>query len=259
MNAEEPKELDLSKYRTDEVVDKISGVLGLVSALKITFGVVLLVVIGTILLPSAIFNSFREYPVNYIWSFCGAVVGVMASVIILPGILLSRILGGLVTTLELLVDILEITLDDINELNSGSVVLPSARQLVQTGYRDIILPIIEDELKSYLPWFATPLIWIYDLIIGKFIRVAINYIPLDLMYNKVENFQIEAEFENHILSVSEQSGRITTGLMIFRNTLSKVKFTMVFILILPCYISSLGLIAVSISVIYFLNKILWYS
>jgi len=256
MSQQSLREIDLSKYATKEVTNEV---LELIRIFEILKKIILSVVIGvvfTVLIPYLLFPSFREQSFIEVWLPWSGVTGLIAGIIIAPAHFCSRLIKSLTGILQLLANTLKIVVVDMKSVESGELVLPSAGQLLQAGTRDIIFPIVEDAIEDVVPWFATPLIWIYKMGLGRMIKFGVARIPFEKFQDEHHNALAEAEFQRSAENIARHSEDISQGLTAFQNSLSKIGRGLIILVTIPSYILSLVTILVSCSIFIFIHE-LW--
>lgn len=168
-------QFDLSKYRTDELVDQlvelvsVPGAVRKVVATAALVGVLAVVACGLI-------RSYSQLSLLP-WLAVSA-YALVASVVIggLLGILrvLRSALGNIQSLLMQALHITRRAADDYQQVSSGTRKLPTGEELFEQVHSRVLMPAVERAVSKVFGRLASPLLWAYRRTIGSAVSLVIK-------------------------------------------------------------------------------------
>ena len=162
------KKFDFSKYRSREIVDKLSEVLNIrgsfvnvirtASCLEFTLLVVFVVV--CVLIADLAFLEMALLSVLIL--LVGIVLGVTLGLLRVVHQSLANIEG----VMAILLDSSKLAALDFAAMRSGDVEIPSGKEIVTGMYEQVIMPSIEEVVSEGFGFLGTPILWMYRKTIG---------------------------------------------------------------------------------------------
>lgn len=167
--------LDLSRYRTGGLVGNLVELISVPHALR-------RVVVVTLYLTTAVCFAIGVIFYQATLSGIGWLVLCAYSLIagfglgILLGFLrvLSRALVSIEELLKITLKITESAADDYANLQSGATRMPSAGELVEQVYEEVLLPTMEEAVSEAFGFIGRPILWLYRRSIGAAVRYVIK-------------------------------------------------------------------------------------
>ena len=170
-----PAALDLSRYRTSELVGILVDLVGVPHAIR-------RVVLVTVVLGAAFCATtgtvFYQATLSRIgWLvLCAYSLAAGFGLGMILGFLrvLSRALASIEGLLKLTLTITENAADDFARLQSGAARMPSAGVLVEQVHEDVLVPTLEVAISRAFGSLSRPLLWLYPRSIGVAVRFLIK-------------------------------------------------------------------------------------
>lgn len=169
--------VDLTRYRTPELFDRVMNLVDLPGTLRKWFiwlaAMVVTLLAGTwlvfadlvstpLLVGLLLWAAIGGFLVANFLCLCHTIDGALSDV------------GGLV---EVTLDTVRAAAADLGQARSGQ--FPSASELVRASYRDVTLPILEKVIAERVWIVGKPLLWVYRRSLGKLIGLAIDRLPVE--------------------------------------------------------------------------------
>ncbi len=236
--------IDFAKYRSDEL---LNAVLDLVDIRGIYVNAIVKILLGALLL-GAIGGLAFWFRVQTIWvwipvvAFCVFAGGFAGGIFGIAEVI-RKSLDNMLQVVGLMLEVTKTIARDVASVSDGETEMPTARELVNGVYTEVMLPMVEQAVAEKLGCLGTPVLFLYRLTLGRVMKFVIKVMPdraVEMLEdgNSVEDTggQIMsrlkgiAAYEDRITSVLEWTQEKVKGLGGgFRN------FVM-----LPCYILVAG-------------------
>lgn len=170
-----PAKLDLARYRTSGLVGNLVELISVPHALRRVIVVMLylgVAVCGTVAL---VFIRAELSGIGWL-ILCGYSLIAGFGLGILLGFLrvLSRALVSIEELLKIALKITENAADDCANLQSGSSRMPSAGELVEQVYEDVLVPTMEEAVSEAFGFIGRPILWLYRRSIGAAVCYVIK-------------------------------------------------------------------------------------
>lgn len=170
-----PAELDLSRYRSTELVENLtelicvprSLVLVLLTATVVGFLVV--VTCGLVFYLSQV-TAMRALVGCAYALFAGMVLGFLLGLLRIA----SSALKNIETILRLLLETVRDVAADYQRYSSGAAVMPPAHELVERVYEGVLLPAIEEVVEGVFGILARPVLACYRWTIGGAVKTVLK-------------------------------------------------------------------------------------
>lgn len=228
------QKLDLSKYKTPELVDRIVEVINLPSSLASVLIWALCLALGMALF-------------CYLISFGGLSIGWIVG-LVLFGVLTGGVSGlilGLVRlanrTLENINQVLNIVLDtalmaskDYQGVESGTTTMPTASELSIASYEQVVLPSIEQAALSAFGFLAKPFIWAYKISLNRAVKFMLGKIAY--FEKKSVTDQKNEKLKTVLQKASKYNERIQKTLSPVRNFVDSIGKKFRFVIAIPMYL-----------------------
>lgn len=172
MGSSDPDKLDLTAYRTDELVSSFASLISIPTALRTLLATVALSVVAA-LLTMAVFLASRGAASSVTWTggllyalFAGVILGIGGGLlrVMYRSITSSREILGLVTGMSRRIA------SDQAALRAGARQLPDPADLMRQVYQGILVPTVEKTARKTLGFLAPPLIAVLRTVIGPAVR-----------------------------------------------------------------------------------------
>ena len=166
--------IDLTKYRTDELIETTIELVGLPRALAelCKQAAIWFVAFMGVLMLLVIF--FDGQPILSVKGMGLIIYGLAAAIItgIWFGVvrLTYGLLNNLGRLLQQILDIVKWAAADVASLRTGEQKLPTAVELTRAVYEQVILPVIETAVAQNFGILGKPLLWGYRATIGRAVR-----------------------------------------------------------------------------------------
>lgn len=174
MKPDSPK-LDLSKYKTTELVKQLSEILGLGTAL---IGVFLITALSVVVFGGGFYWLLKDH-LDQEWLIGVSCWGVFMGLIVGFNLGIARIINrglkSLASVLKLLLNMVELAANDFEDFQSGKQ-RPTVAELTAAMHSQVIEPCLMVAIKEALGIFAKPVIWFYTSSFGKAVRVITDKI-----------------------------------------------------------------------------------
>ncbi len=171
--------IDLSSYRTSEFVDRVVELLSLPSAVQRILKSGAYGLIAAITLAFLFLAATNKFSIG--WAIFFGAYAIPAGII---GGLASGIASFIHRSLEHMVKLVDLLFEntkkisaDLRSVSDGEKSLPSARDLVNETYNQILLQTIKEVLNKNFGLFGSPIFFVYRLTLNQFVRQAIKLIP----------------------------------------------------------------------------------
>lgn len=229
--------LDLSRYRTSGLVGHVVELISVPHALR-------RVIVVTLYLSTAVCAAIGLIFAQAELSGVGWIVLCAYSLIagfglgILLGFLrvLSRALASIEELLKITLNITGNAADDYANLQSGTMQMPSAGELVEQVYEEVVLPTIEEAVSEAFGFLGRPILWLYRRSVGAAVRYVIKKMARFTMTQKQETATVE-ETKQHIGTLSKYSQHIRDYTTQAAEFVHRVSRRIRFFATLPLYIA----------------------
>jgi hypothetical protein len=227
--------LDLSKYRTSELVGQLTE---LISVPKMFLRVGSFAILLGILAIVACCLIFAYSEVNLIpWlTVCAysLVIGLLLGVILGFLRVLARGMQNIEAVLRIGLEITGEAATDYEQLQTGEMQLPSGGELIEQVFREVVSPALEKAVANAFGILGRPLLWFYRLTI----RSSVNYL-LARVRRKVTRAEHEQVVADKAVSglgvIAKYSDRITAVTEIALSIITKTGRTIRFFVMFPLY------------------------
>ena len=234
--------LDLSKYRSPELVDQV---VELISIPKAVFKIFSFAVMGALI--CAIFTLllfFKSETPVWLWGIfilfsmlCGLLCGTSLAFTWL----LQGAMSNLEGVLTIVLNTTHLAAKDYGDLQTGEAELPSAGELVQQSYDEILVPTLETATKKAFGFLSRPMLWVYRRSIGAMVKGVIKRV------NSGENSSEEGKPSEEKTSTEQKSSgsflegtekystRVESFTLRARETIESIGGKLRWIALLPLY------------------------
>ena len=167
--------LDLSKYKSPELVDTLAG---LISIPKTTFKVFLtvLVVAPLILVMDLVLFLFSGISwAGWLGVLAYALtVGVVSGILVGLFLAIRAALGNLESLVLVVLDISRRVSEDYAQVSTGKIKMPGPTELIKQIVTVILVPSLEEAVARSFGLLAKPALWMYRGILGLATRYVIK-------------------------------------------------------------------------------------
>jgi|GEM_PF-5201239 hypothetical protein len=172
------QEIDLSQYRTPELVDNIAELISipsfLIKLLRWMFGAL---IFSWITIPWIFGELHWGWMIPIIlYGTVGALV-VGAAIGTTFGV--SRAIGNMVEIADITFHISDQMLHDYRGYSDNKKTWPSPRQFVVAVYDCVIIPCVEIAFSRSFWIFGTAMVWVYKKTLGRVVRYLLKYTPAE--------------------------------------------------------------------------------
>jgi hypothetical protein len=190
--------LDLSRYRTSGLVGNVVELISVPHALRRVIVVTLYLSTAVCAAIGMIFAQATLSGVGWL-ALCAYSLIAGFGLGILLGVLrvLSRALASIEELLKITLNITENAADDYAKLQSGAIHIPSAGELVEQVYEEVLLPTIEEAVAEAFGFLGRPILWLYRRSVGAAVRYVIKKMARFTMTQKQAVATVE-ETKQHI-------------------------------------------------------------
>lgn len=191
------EKIDLSKYRSAELVGNFVELISIPKAATKIF----LSMLAVIALVALLFCGLYLYSGIAIgWWVLLVVYGLIVGGVggLLCGILrvIHQALNNIESILAIVLKITSQAADDYGDLSTGSRRMPSGGELMEQAYEEIILPSLEEAVGKAFGFLRRPMLWAYRRTIGSAVRFVIkktNRAALEESPGKVDEIESQAK------------------------------------------------------------------
>ncbi len=230
-------QIDLSKYRTPELIGKLTEILSLGGAfvgLLLTLGIVVFLI-------EALLIWMVYDHVDQTWLIGIAIWGFLSGVVSGFALGFARLVHGglknLASVLELMLNMVEMAAGDFENLKSGQH-RPTVAELTAAMHQQVFEPCLLIVLEKSLGWFAGPVKWFYKSSLGR--AVALLLMRLDGADTTVEpdnkGMELTPEtYEKTLAVASKYSGLVKAVLRPAHAAVSGFGFVFRWVVVWPLY------------------------
>ncbi len=166
-----PFKLDLKKYKTRELVERLIELFGLSNAFWKIATTSLYAIIAMLVVFALIEHLTNLTGLS--WIMFGAYSLVIGAVFGFVSGILRIIYGALENTegiLCILVENSDKALQDVSKLRSGEMEMPSGQSIITQMHEDVLIPSIETAISETIGILGAPVLWIYKRSIGMAVK-----------------------------------------------------------------------------------------
>ena len=261
MARKQKTELDFSKYRTPDLIETITEIVGIPGAIRsivkwTMYGVATLIVMTLLVL-------YLSGNLTFLWAtffeVYGAPTGAVAGFALGVAEFMRRSLSNMRKLVDLLLSTSIQVAQDVKGLSAGETELPPVRDLVEDVYEQVILVILRQVLGAMFGIIGTPIYWAYHLTMNQLVRITIRFLPSQT--KKVDESQLmdanstEVSTDSSAMAIdganrlteSEQEAGVIASLRWTQEKLGGIGGRLSLMVLLPCYTIVLAVIGLLIS------------
>jgi len=201
--------IDLSKYQTSELSEKLVDLLSVPGAfrriVKTAAFTAILTIVACFLIRE--YSDLTLVPLLVVCAYSlvlGALFGLLLGVL--------RVIATAMTNIEsVLKIILAITgkvAGDYEQIQSGKVQLPSGGELVEKVYEGVVFPVIERAISGAFGFLGVPLLWTYNRTIGFAVRRLVKLVNR-INVSRGDEQNLTQNVESGMANISKYSETIT--------------------------------------------------
>ncbi|MBM4076224.1 MAG: hypothetical protein FJ267_11345 [Planctomycetes bacterium] len=211
-NESATRDLDLTRYRTDQIAESISSVLAVGQSIRTVFKTTAITFAVIFVLNGIVFSLGNKAMIPWmilgLYSLAVAlVVGMCIGLIRVT----NQTMNQAHSLLGLLVETSRTVAADYYEVKQGEKTLPPAHAIVDRVYEDVFFPTIEKSIAKSLGIFGSPLLFAYQRSIGGIIRYVIRKLKARNLSPDEQN-EITSQLGSAMKSTSDNIGRIEESL-----------------------------------------------
>lgn len=225
--------LDLSKYRTRELVEHLTELISVPAAI--------LTVIMCCIAISSIAASFSAWLVwddeiaksikagiAFYSAICGAILGIGMGILRA----FSRAIFNVEGVLRIILDTTLQAAHDYERLQSGSAIMPTSSQLIEQVHSEVISPAVEESVSAGLGVIGSPIVWMYRWTV----RSAVNSLVRRVASRPVaDDGYIANKTESGLRVVAKYSRRIERTVTVAGNFVAAISRNTRFVTLTPLY------------------------
>lgn len=206
MSSESP--IELSRYKTDELVSKIAEILSVPEAI-LTVVRTTIIALLCLLAVNSVVNGLGDS--TWLPWLLSSVYATAIALVLGFGLGLIRVASSLLSRVEAL---LHLTLEtsravseDFRAVSGGEKRMPNATEIVEHVYDEVIMPAVETVVSQTFGIIGKPLLWVYRRTICEGVRFLIKRMKTESV-SEEERADIEQETESLIRDVGENASSI---------------------------------------------------
>jgi len=170
-------EIDFSKYRTKELVDRIGDLVGIQDNVgRLVIRVVQCVLIGMCI----VYGLMRIDEQSTFSTLLTMGYGLPASILFAIALWLVLLIRRSLSTLTRIVDLLLQTTvkiaTDFRMISSGQKKMPSMAELVGAVYEHVFMHTFREVVSNSTGFLGKPIFWAYKLTVDRMLRVVVRYV-----------------------------------------------------------------------------------
>ncbi|MBK1790828.1 hypothetical protein [Persicirhabdus sediminis] len=164
-------EIDLTKYQTPELAERLTELISVPQALAKILKVAALIVVLSLVICYFVSSRYqldlsRQLGVGIYFLIVGAISGLILGLLRVISQALEHIESILIMVLEMSAQVAS----DYEQLQLGEAELPAGDELIEIVYDKILMPTLERAVASAFGFLASPMIWLYHRSIGVAVR-----------------------------------------------------------------------------------------
>ena len=235
----EPSKIDFAKYRTPELLESVMNLIDIRgiyvrSAKRVAIGMLALGVVGGLLFWSRTDSIYWFAPIVLYCFLVGAIMGLFYAI----AEVIRHSLSNMLKVVELMLEVTKKVAADVASVSEGKSKMPSARELVEGVYREVLLPTVERAITSQLGFVGKPVLFLYRMTLGRVVNKVIQWMP-DSTLEKIHGQSLEQEKKEVLAGMSEVAANESKIVSVLNWTQAKVvnvgaRFR--FAVMLPCYL-----------------------
>ncbi len=165
------EKIDLATYRTSELVERLTELISVPrSVRKILTAAFILTVLSTVACYGIhIYSEITQFTLLCLCAYSLAVGGVFGLVLGLLRIITTAS-GNVESILMIVMEVTGKAAADYEQIQAGTMRLPTGGELVEQVHGSVVLPVIEQTTAKTLGVLGTPLLWTYRRTVGGAIR-----------------------------------------------------------------------------------------
>lgn len=245
--ADEPVVLDLSKYKSRELVQKVMDLISIQDAFgRLSIAIALAELATFIAMIALFYGSTFGYVGWFLTCAYALVAGFVYGVVIGLLRIASAALGHLEEILRLNLEIGRTAIADAANLKSGKARPPSGAELIEMVHDQVMWPIVEEVISEMLGFVGKPLLWIYRRTIASAVRYVIKLVDRLSLTNERES-QVQQKAKEALFDYAKYAESTDAYLVAGLGVVEKAGKTIRSYVMRPFYI--IFFICLSISVI----------
>ena len=172
--------IDLSRYRTQELTERIVSILSVPESLRTVASTTRLALVAAVVANALLFaaggGAMLPWLLTTVYAILGAVVlGATLGLLRVATSLLTRSQDALGLMLDTSRDIAS----DYRQVQTGEKRMPPAPDIVEHVYDTVVLPTIETTVSKSLGIVGPPLLWTYRCTLGGCVRYLIKRMKIE--------------------------------------------------------------------------------
>ncbi len=207
--------LDLSKYRSPELVDRIVELISIPKAIFKIFcfailGAVAFLVVGCLVFWGTDVSIWVRVLLVAGFTLIGFLCGGLFAIVWLIQNALTNIEG----VLTIMLDTTRLAAGDYSNVRSGETELPSSGELFQQSYEQILAPSLETATKKAFGFLSRPMLWIYRRSIGSIVKNVIRRVSSEKIDDTIQSTATTSklagteQYSTQVESFAERAKRV---------------------------------------------------
>ena len=229
--------IDFKKYNTPELATGVAEIVDVRGKLLTAFGMLFIGFAIFMLLAGILFwgkENFLTFGVSIAYSIVAGAVFSLAMAIVY---VVNRSLAEMEQLVQLLFSTTNQVGQDVSRISDGTTELPSARELVEGVYGDVLLPTVEQVVAQSLGFLGRPLLFAYRMTLGRVVRTTIKMLPDSALVESGESVDSKAQkIVGNLKEISDEKSQILSILTWAQSHLESLGAKAQFLVLLPCYL-----------------------
>ena len=168
-------EIDFSKYRTKELVERIVDLVGIQENVgRLVIRVVQCVLIGAFIIYALMRIDEQSTFSTMLTMAYGAPASVLFAIALWIVLLIRRSLSTLTRIVDLLLQATVKIATDYRQLSAGEKKLPPMSKLVGAVYEHIFMHAFREVVSSTTGFLGKPIFWVYKMTVDRMLRVVVR-------------------------------------------------------------------------------------
>ncbi len=238
-----PQKLDLSKYRTPELLSRTLDLINVPGAVLS----VILFTVGFAILGALAFGLLGIGGIDRVFIIVLVVFGLISGLVsgLFWGIarLVFKTMDNMSEVLRLILETVTHASKDFQDLDTGRAEMPTASELAIASYDQVVLPTVEQAALASFGFLAVPFIWVYKISLNRGVKLMLG--QMKRFESKTDTAKSQTKLKSFLQTANKYSDRIekvVTPVWKFIDSLGK---KLRFIVTVPLYAIACGLIGVS--------------
>ena len=240
----EVAKIDLSSYRTGHLVERLTDLISVPSTLRkivVTMFVFAVIVVAFVYWAVGLSTmSLAPYSLVLGYSISASLVlGVLFGIVRVIAIAMRHV----EEILNIILDITGQAAGDYERLQSGEARMPSAGELIQQVYEEVVLPAMEKAVVGAFGFIGRPVVWMYRRSLGAAVRTMLSQVAKIKLTSETER-KLEDSTEAGLATTAKYSQKIKAFTKAASSVVSRISSRIRFVAMTPMYLVFLVFMAI---------------